>query len=218
MLHQAQWRKTWGTGVSALFLTCWFLLPVLFQTKLTFLSGGRLAWEGAYLALSILMVRQSRDLWTAGERGLLPALAAGVGALYAQNPLLGAALVLLAWRLRGGMAVRLERVGCAMVLALLSAVVTLQLLVTALAAGLGVLPPTYRVPVPGSLPGAFAQVTVLDPGAMGRIRYTAVEQVPLLDLDPLVTISRITGQDSAPSGTGPYGYVIDWYFAGKEPA
>ena len=89
---------------------------------------------------------------------------------------------------------------------------------TALAAGLGVLPPTYRVPVPGSLPGAFAQVTVLDPGAMGRIRYTAVEQVPLLDLDPLVTISRITGQDSAPSGTGPYGYVIDWYFAGKEPA
>ena len=67
MLYQVQCRKTWGTGASALFLTCWFLLPVLFQTKLTFLSGGRLAWEAAYLALSILMVRQSRDLWTAGE-------------------------------------------------------------------------------------------------------------------------------------------------------
>ena len=216
MLYQAQCRKIWGAGGGALLLTCWFLLPVLFQTELTFLSGVRLAWEGIYLALSILLVRRSRGLWTGGGWRLLPALAAGAGALYAQNPLLGAALVLLAWRVRGGMTVPLGRVGCAVVLALLSAVVTLQLLVTALTAGLGVLPPTYRVPVPGSLPGAFAQVTVLDPGAMGRIRYTAVEQVPLLDLHPLVTTTRITGQGSAPSGTGPNGYVIDWYFAGME--
>lgn len=216
MLYQAQCRKIWGAGGGALLLTCWFLLPVLFQTELTFLSGVRLAWEGAYLALSILLVRRSRGLWTGGGWRLLPALAAGAGALYAQNPLLGAALVLLAWRLSGEMTVRPMRGSCGAVLALLSAAVALQLLVTALAAGLGVLPPTYRVPVPGGMPGQFAQVTVLDPGAMGRIRYTAVEQVPLLDLDPLVTISRVTGQDSAPSGEGDYGYVIDWYFAGME--
>ena len=42
MLYQAQCRKIWGTGGGALLLTCWFLLPVLFQTGLTFLSGMRL--------------------------------------------------------------------------------------------------------------------------------------------------------------------------------
>lgn len=70
----------------------------------------------------------------------------------------------------------------------------------------------YWVENPEDGPGQYAQVTIVDPGAMGRIRYRAVEQRVLVDLYPLLRIGLVTGVDSAPSGTGKYGYLVDRYF------
>lgn len=198
--------SAWCLGLAA-----WFLLPAAFQTGLTFLSEVRGVWEGLYLLLSLWLVWRTRALWQAGPWRAAPALCAGAGALFAQNLFLAAALAALAWALRRPMACRPSRILSAAALAVVTLGVVLRLL--AGAAGFG--PPRflpYQVAVPAGTAGEFASVTVTAPGAMGRVRYHAVEQRPLLSLGPLATVSAVTGLDSAPSGTGKYGFVIDWYF------
>ena len=69
---------------------------------------------------------------------------------------------------------------------------------------------------PSGSPLEYAEVEVVDPGAMGRIRYYAVEQTALADAWPLFRVGVVTGRDSAPSGTGKYGFLIDRYFELQE--
>lgn len=91
------------------------------------------------------------------------------------------------------------------------AFVCLGLTMNLLSAALGATA-QYWVENPEDGSGQYAQVTIVDPGAMGRVRYRAVEQQVLVDLYPLLRIGLVTGVDSAPSGRGKYGYLVDRYF------
>ncbi len=190
----------------------WLLLPVLFQTCMGFQSGARWAWELGYLVLTVLLYA---GLWRGRpeDRGgwwcVLLVPAAGLGAAFCQNALLGGALVLLPVALlaRANLPA-VPRVMAAAVLAALCAGVALSLAAAALGGTA-----RYLVNDPEGGPGTYAEVTVVDPGAMGRIRYHAVEQTALLDLGPVLRLSYVTGRDSAASGAGKYGAVIDRYFA-----
>ena len=194
-------------------LLIWFLLPVLFQTLLGFHSALRLWWEAAYLLLSILLVRAAADLWRAGGWRAPLILAALLGALYARNPYLTVTLLVLGWMLWRPMEHRLFRRAGGVAAAILTCAVVLRLAMAAFLALSGAASPTWLVPAPSGGQAQFAEVTVRDPGAMGRVRYHAVEQRELFSLGTFFTISLVTGRDSAPSGTGAYGYVIDWYFS-----
>lgn len=188
----------------------WLLLPVLFQTLMGFQSGARWAWEGAYLLLTLLLcaglyrVRADRGGWWCA----LLAPAAALGGVFAQNALLGGALAVLA-------AVLLVKGRPPLALRLLAGAALVPLCACALLALL-VLPMrgTARrvVADPDGGPRQYAEVTIVDPGAMGRVRYHAVEQYGLLELDPLLRLSVVTGRDSAPSGQGKYGWLVDAYF------
>ena len=75
----------------------------------------------------------------------------------------------------------------------------------------------YLVDDPAGAPRQYAEVTIVAPGAMGRVRYHAVEQYALVELDPVARLSWVTGRDSAPSGSGTYGYLVRDYLSGTAP-
>ena len=203
-------------GIAALrpaLFALFLLLPVLFQTLLGFQSGARWAWEGAYLALALGF---AMCLWRREDRGgwwcvlLIPV--AAVGWCFCQNPWLGAAL--------GALAAALLVRGRLPMAAKLSAAALVALACLCSAFALLILPlrgtARYVVCGPSGSPLEYAEVEVVDPGAMGRIRYYAVEQTALADAWPLFRVGVVTGRDSAPSGTGKYGFLIDRYFELQE--
>ena len=75
----------------------------------------------------------------------------------------------------------------------------------------------YLVDDPAGAPRQYAEVTIVAPGAMGRVRYHAVEQYALVELDPVARLSWVTGRDSTPSGSGTYGYLVRDYLSGTAP-
>ncbi len=190
-----------GTLVPVLLLG-WLLLPVLFQTRMGFQSGARWAWEWSYFALTALAAAGLRRYRWNG-RG------AGCGARcsrplrrwappfarmfcwagrwqYWQWPCWCARLPLL------------PRLLSAAALVPLCAWVLLSILVLPLGATA-----RYLVDDPAGAPRQYAEVTIVAPGAMGRVRYHAVEQYALVELDPVARLSWVTGRDSALPGAGP---------------
>ena len=205
-----------GTLVPVLLLLGWLLLPVLFQTRMGFQSGARWAWEWSYFALTALAAAGLRRYRWNGRGGLWCALlspAAALGAAFCQNVLLGGALAVLAVALlvRARLPL-LPRLLSAAALVPLCAWVLLSILVLPLGATA-----RYLVDDPAGAPRQYAEVTIVDPGAMGRVRYHAVEQYALVELDPVVRLSWVTGRDSAPSGSGTYGYLVRDYLSGTAP-
>lgn len=132
---------------------------------------------------------------------------------FCQNVLLGGALAVLAVVLlvRARLPL-LPRLLSAAALVPLCAWVLLSILVLPLGATA-----RYLVDDPAGAPRQYAEVTIVAPGAMGRVRYHAVEQYALVELDPVARLSWVTGRDSAPSGSGTYGYLVRDYLSGTAP-
>ncbi len=191
----------------------YLLLPVLFQTWLGFSSRWRGVWEGVYLLLAVLLafgVWQAARKLGPGVGALIPALASGTGALWCRNLWLGIALMALTAALilvsGGHWAVKAMLITG---IILLGVLLCLRLLAFSLIGQV-----TYTVPVPNGRPGEYAEVRINDPGAMGRIRYFATEQHAVFDGGDLLRVSVVTGRDSAASGNGTYGWLIDDYLCG----
>ena len=181
-----------------------------------FQSGARWAWEWSYFALTALAAAGLRRYRWNGRGGLWCALlspAAALGAAFCQNVLLGGALAVLAVALlvRARLPL-LPRLLSAAALVPLCAWVLLSILVLPLGATA-----RYLVDDPAGAPRQYAEVTIVAPGAMGRVRYHAVEQYALVELDPVARLSWVTGRDSTPSGSGTYGYLVRDYLSGTAP-
>ena len=195
-----------------LFFLGLLLLPILFETLLSFRSPFRSAWELGYLLLAIglslgLRAQEGRLGWWAA----LSALAAGFSAPFCRNAWLSAALILFAVVLLCRAVVpHWAKISGGVLIGILVLCTCFRLLMgTFLGVYYG---PSYEARVPGAGERYSATVTICDPGAMGRIRYHAVEQYELVSLGSAARIALVVGRDSAPSGQGAYGYLIDAYF------